>query len=175
MKSFLLYFSIFAIITTMGQTIHQFKVESIDGGVIDFSQYKGKKIMIVNVASKCGFTPQYKQLQELHENFSDKIAIVGFPCNDFGGQEPGSNEEIQTFCTTKFGADFPLTTKVNIKRNDVHPVYQWLTKKDQNGTMDAEVRWNFHKFLIDEEGNLYKSLPSTVSPLDEQILDWIQS
>ena len=154
---------------------HQFKIESISGGEIDFSAYKGKKILIVNVASKCGYTPQYKELQELYTTFGDKLVVIGFPCNDFGGQESGSNSEIQTFCDSKYGVTFPMTTKVKIKGKDAHPIYQWLTSKDQNGVMDADVRWNFHKFLIDEQGNLVKAYPSSVKPLSEEILSWVKS
>lgn len=156
-------------------SIHQFKVRGIEGSEIDFAQFKGKKLIIVNVASQCGYTPQYQQLQELYDEFKDKLEIVGFPSNDFGGQEPGTNEEIQAFCEIRYGVTFPLSAKITIKGNLMHPVYQWLTQKSQNGVADSEVRWNFHKYLLDENGHLVKSLPSSVSPLDEQILDWLQS
>lgn len=156
-------------------SIHPFKVRGIEGSEIDFAQFAGKKILIVNVASECGYTPQYQQLQELYDTFQDKLVIVGFPCDDFGGQEPGTNEEIQTFCNRRYGVTFPLTTKINIKSSIVHPVYQWLTQATQNGVADSEVPWNFHKYLLDEHGQLVKSLPSNVSPLDEQILDWLNS
>lgn len=156
-------------------SIHQFKVESIEGAEIDFARFAGRKIMVVNVASECGFTPQYQQLQELYSEFKDKLVIVGFPSNDFGGQEPGSNEEIKAFCTRRYGVTFPLGAKVEIKGPDAHPLYHWLTEKSRNGVSDAEVRWNFHKFLLDEHGCLVKDLPSSVSPLDEPVLDWISA
>lgn len=175
MKAIVIFLSIFVSISIMEQTIHQFEVEGLNGDKINFSEFKGKKILVVNVASKCGFTPQYKQLQELHEQHGDNLVIIGFPCNDFGGQEPGSNEEIAAFCQKNYGVSFLMADKVNIKGSDVHPIYQWLTNKDKNGVMDSDVKWNFHKFLIDEEGQLVKSLPSTVSPLDDSILSWVQS
>ena len=156
-------------------SIHSFKVESIDGKIIDFSDFKGKKILIVNVASECGYTKQYAQLQELYELHQENLVIIGFPSNDFGGQEPRSAEEIQQFCSSKFGVTFPLTTKVNIKSSPVHPIYEWLTKKSKNGVLDAEVKWNFNKFLINENGKLEKALPSSVTPLDEDILNWIEA
>lgn len=159
----------------MVHSIHQFKVQGIEGREIDLAQFVGKKLIIVNVASECGFTPQYQQLQALYETFQDKLEIIGFPCNDFGGQEPGTSEEIQTFCNRRYGVTFPLATKIIIKGTNVHPVYQWLTQKQENGIADSEVRWNFHKYLLNENGQLVKSLPSSVSPLDEQILDWLNS
>jgi len=159
----------------MVHTIHQFKVEGIAGEEIDFAQFRGKKLIIVNVASECGFTPQYSQLQELYEAFSDQLAIVGFPSNDFGGQEPGANESIQSFCEVRYGVTFPLAAKINILGTEVHPVYHWLTAKSENGVADSEVRWNFQKYLLDEEGRLVKSLPSTVSPLDDAIAGWVNT
>jgi len=175
MKLLLFYFSIFASLTTMGQTIHQFQVEDITGATMDLAQFKGKKIFIVNVASACGYTSQYKQLQELYEKHGDKLVVIGFPCNDFGGQEKGSNEKIQEFCSSKFGVTFPMTTKINIKGDEAHPIYQWLTQKEKNGVMDTKVKWNFTKFLLDEEGKLIRSYPSSTSPTDAEILDWVQS
>ncbi len=159
----------------MEHSVHQFRLEGIDGGIIDFSMFAGRKIIIVNVASACGYTPQYQQLQELYETFEDKLIVVGIPCNDFGGQEPGGNEQIQTFCSTRFGVDFPMAAKLSIKGVSAHPLYQWLGSKALNGVMDTEVRWNFHKYLLDEKGKLVKSLPSAVEPFDEQILKWVQS
>ncbi len=155
-------------------TIHQFKVEGIAGGELDLAQFKGKKLIIVNVASECGYTPQYDQLQELYEAFSDKLAIVVFPSNDFGGQEPEGNQAIQDFCKVRYGVTFPLAAKINILGADSHPVYRWLTEKTANGVMDSEVRWNFQKYLLDEEGHLVRSLSSAVSPLDEAITGWVQ-
>ncbi len=156
-------------------TVHQFKVEGIAGGEIDFASFKGKKLIIVNVASECGFTPQYDQLQELYEAFSDKLAIVGFPSNDFGGQEPGGNETIQNFCKLRYGVTFPLAAKINILGADGHPVFRWLTDKSANGVMDTQVRWNFQKYLLDEDGKLVKCLSSTVSPLDDAVVGWVST
>ena len=156
-------------------SIHDFKVEGIEGSTIDFAAFKGKKIMIVNVASECGYTPQYQHLQELYEEFKDKLMIVGFPSNDFGGQEPGANEEIREFCSVRYGVSFPLSAKVTIRGSSAHPIYQWLTQKELNGKMNSEVQWNFNKFLLDENGHLVQYLPSSVSPVDEQIVDWLIS
>ncbi len=161
------------IYTTMGTNIYDISIEGIDGKTIDLSDFKGKKILIVNVASACGYTPQYQQLQELHENFGDKLVVLGVPSNDFGGQEPGTEAEIVEFCSSKFGVTFPMTAKVKVKGADKHALYQWLTQKTKNGQLDTEVKWNFHKFLIDENGELYKDLPSNFSPLDDEILDWV--
>ncbi len=156
-------------------SIHKFSVDSIDGGQIDFAAYSGKKILVVNVASECGYTPQYRQLQDLYEAFRDKLVIVGCPCNDFGGQEPGSAEDIQSFCTVRYGVSFPLTGKLSIKGESPHPLYQWLTRRDQNGVADSEVAWNFCKFLLDEEGKLIKAFPSAVEPADASIIDLIET
>ena len=160
---------------TFVNSIHQFKVEGIGGVEIDFAKFKGKKIIVVNVASECGYTPQYQQLQELYEEFKDNLVIVGFPSNDFGAQEPGTNAEIQQFCTSVYGVRFLMTAKISIKGPKPHPVYQWLTSKDLNGRLDSEVQWNFCKYLLDEAGQLIHSYPSSVSPLDEQILNWVTS
>lgn len=154
-------------------SIHLFKIEGINGEVIDFADYKGKKILVVNVASQCGFTPQYQQLQELYEEFNDKLVVVGFPCNDFGEQEPGSHAEIQAFCRGQYEVRFPLTAKVSIKGPLPHPIYQWLTDRRKNGLMDSEVAWNFQKYLLDEKGRLVHCFPSSASPLDDHILNWL--
>ncbi len=151
-------------------TIHKFKVESIEGDEIDFAQFKGKKLTIVNVASECGFTPQYQQLQELYKGFGAKLAIIGFPANNFGGQEPGSNKEIREFCSLRYGVTFPLAAKIDI---NTHPIYQWLTQKALNGQMDSTVNWNFQKYLLNENGQLVHSLPSATSPFDDEIMDWV--
>jgi len=154
-------------------SIYNFKIEGIDGRTIDFAQFQGKKMMIVNVASECGYTPQYQQLEELHEMLGDKVVIIGFPCNDFGGQEPGTDTEIHQFCTTTYGVKFPLTTKISIIGDNIHPIYRWLTLQSQNGKFDSKVKWNFHKFLIDEKGQLFQSFPSAKSPIDSDIIDWM--
>lgn len=153
-------------------SIHQFKVEGIGGEAINFADFEGKKIIVVNVASECGFTPQYQQLQELYSEFKDKLVVIGFPSNEFGGQEPGTNIEIRSFCEVNYGVDFPLTTKITIP---TEPIYQWLCQKKLNGVMDSEVKWNFQKYLLNETGALVHVYPSAVSPLDERILDWINA
>ncbi len=152
------------------QSIHQFSTTSIEGKTLEMSAFKGRKMLIVNVASACGYTPQYAQLQELHNHFSDKIAVIGFPCNDFGAQESGSEAEIQEFCTVRFGVTFPLSAKIEIKNNP-HSIYNFLTKKELNGVEDSDVRWNFQKYLLNENGELMSVFPSSVSPLDEAIVD----
>ena len=152
------------------QSIHSLKTISIEGKDLNMSDFAGRKMLIVNVASACGYTPQYQQLQELHEHFSDKLAVIGFPCNDFGAQESGSEAAIQEFCTVRFGVTFPLSAKIGIKEN-THPIYQFLTQKTLNGVTDSTVRWNFQKYLLNEKGELMQIFPSSVSPLDEAIID----
>ncbi|MDB5201966.1 MAG: Glutathione peroxidase [Ferruginibacter sp.] len=151
------------------KSIYDFKVESLDGGKIDFSSFKGKKILVVNTASECGYTPQYKDLQALYEKYKDRLVIVGFPANNFGGQEPGTNTEIKTFCEKNYGVSFPMAAKISVKGEDMAPIYQWLTHKDQNGVLDAEIKWNFNKFLIDENGHMVAYFPSKVTPMSEEI------
>lgn len=152
------------------KSIYDFKVAAIDGGTINFADFKGKKILIVNTASKCGYTPQYKDLEELYRKYKDKLVVVGFPANNFGGQEPGSNAEIKEFCTQNYGVSFPMAAKVSVKGDDIHPLFHWLTHKSENGVLDAEIKWNFGKFLIDEKGKLLAYFPSRVNPLSEEIL-----
>ena len=149
---------------------YSFKVETLDGGTFDFSRLRGKRVLVVNTASKCGFTPQYKELQELWGLVdTSKFVIIGFPANDFGQQEPGSNAEVADFCEKNYGVTFPMMAKVATKGPKQHPLYTWLTQKEQNGVSNAEVRWNFHKFLIDENGNWVESLLSTSSPVGGRI------
>ena len=155
-------------------SIHQFNIKGINGEMINFSQFEGKKILIVNTASECGFTSQYQQLQELHDQSKEKLVIIGIPANNFGGQEPGSNQEIKDFCELKYGVNFLLTEKISVIGDDQHPIYQWLTQKSLNGVSDYEVKWNFHKFLINESGQIIDSFPSNVGPLDDQILSQVQ-
>lgn len=156
-------------------SFHELSATDIDGKTTSFADLKGSKVLVVNTASECGYTRQYAQLQELYEQFKDKgLVVIGFPCNDFGGQEPGSEKEIAAFCQKNYGVTFPMMAKVRIKGSDPHPVFQWLTSKAHNGVMDAVVKWNFHKFLIDEEGRLVNALPSGVGPLDEKILSWVE-
>ena len=155
-------------------TIYSFKVKSIEGGTIDFSKFKGKKILVVNTASKCGYTPQYEQLEKVYEQYKDKLVIVGFPANNFGEQEPGSDGEIQEFCKARFGVKFPLASKVSVKGDDTAPIYKWLTSKAQNGVLDATISWNFNKFLLDENGKMIAYFPSKVKPDDEEILKYLK-
>lgn len=150
-------------------SVSQFRVEALEGGELDFAAFAGKKILIVNVAGECGYTPQYQQLQELYETAADRLVIVGFPCNDFGGQEPGSAAEIRQFCTKRYGVTFPLAAKVQIKGSNPHPIYQWLTQKALNGVTDSTVTWNFQKYLLDEQGALVAVFPPGCDPLDPAI------
>ena len=151
------------------QSIYDFKVAALDGGTIDFASFKGKKILIVNTASECGFTPQYEGLEQLYEKYKDKLVIVGFPANNFGSQEPGSNDEIKTFCKKNYGVTFPMAAKISVKGDDVAPIYKWLCNKSENGVLDAEVGWNFNKFLLDENGKLLAHFETKVKPMDEEI------
>lgn len=146
----------------------------INGDSFSFEQLKGKKVMIVNTASKCGYTPQYAELQELYEQFKDKdFVIIAFPANNFMRQEPGTNLEILEFCSVNFGVTFPMMEKISVKGKDMHAVYQWLTLKENNGVKDSSVKWNFQKYLIDEKGNLVDVLPSRTSPLSDEVIEWI--
>lgn len=156
------------------KNIYAFKVPSIEGGTIDFSKYKGKKILVVNTASKCGFTPQYEGLEKLHKDYSDKLVIVGFPANNFGQQEPGTNEEIQEFCKLRYGVTFPLASKVDVVGENAHPLFKWLTSKEENGVLDATIKWNFTKFLLDENGKLIAAFESKVKPESEEIVKYLK-
>lgn len=157
------------------ETIYQFQVKDIQGNDFDFASLKGKKIMVVNTASKCGLTPQYEKLEALYEKYKDKnFVIVGFPANDFMSQEPGSNEEIESFCKMNYGVTFPMMSKISVKGKDMHPVYHFLTEKDKNGLEDSKVEWNFQKYLIDENGHLEKVISPRIQPDDESITSWIE-
>lgn len=162
--------------TTMEkQNIYQFKVEDLNGKTFDFATLKGKKIMIVNTASKCGLTPQYKNLEKVYKEYKDKnFIIVGFPANNFGQQEPGTNEEISTFCQLNYGVTFPMMSKISVKGNDMDKVYQFLTQKSKNGLQDSQVEWNFQKYLINENGELEKVIAPQVLPTDASIINWIK-
>lgn len=156
-------------ITPAVKPIYDFQVEGLEGSTIDFSKFKGKKILIVNTASKCGYTRQYEGLQKLYDTYKDKLVIVGFPANNFGGQEPGTNTEIQEFCKKNYGVTFPMAAKVSVKGDDTAPIFKWLCNKSENGFIDAEIKWNFGKFLLDEKGNLIQYFPSKVEPMSEEI------
>ena len=155
--------------TITEKSIYDFKVEGLEGGTIDFSTFKGKKILIVNTASKCGYTKQYEGLQKLYDTYKDKLVIVGFPANNFGGQEPGTNSEIQEFCKKNYGVSFPMAAKISVKGDDTAPIYKWLCNKTENGILDAEIKWNFGKFLLDENGKLLNYFPSKFKPMSEEI------
>jgi glutathione peroxidase len=155
------------------ENFHNLSATTIEGLTYDFEQLKGKRVLIVNTASRCGFTPQYADLEQLHKQFGDDAFVVlGFPCNQFGFQEPGSAGDIASFCEKNYGVSFQMMEKVDVKGSDAHPVYQWLCDKARNGVEDHKVAWNFHKFLVDEEGRLVASLRSGVGPLDDVIVDF---
>lgn len=158
----------------MMKTLYDFEINGLDGQPFDLSSLKGKKVLIVNTASECGLTPQYEQLQELYEaHGGEHFEIIGFPSNDFGAQEPGTNTEIAAFCQKNYGVTFPMMEKIAVKGNEIHPIYAWLTRKSENGVSDYEVKWNFHKFLIDEEGHLEKEVQPQTLPIDEEITSWV--
>ena len=157
------------------QSFYDFTVKTIEGKDFPLSALKGKKVLVVNVASKCGFTPQYKELQELYETYKDKnFVIIGFPANNFLWQEPGTNVEIAQFCSLKYGVTFPMMAKISVKGKEMAPLYHWLTEKKKNGKRDAPVGWNFQKFMIDENGNWVDVVSSKTSPLSDTIVDWIK-
>jgi glutathione peroxidase len=157
------------------KSFYDFTVKTIDGEDFSLSSLKGKKVMIVNTASKCGYTPQYADLEKLYKEFGgEKFVIIGFPANNFMGQEPGTNEEIKNFCQVNYGVSFPMMEKISVKGNDQHPLYTWLTSKSQNGVLDAEVKWNFQKFLIDENGNLTDVVMPKENPYSDKILNWLK-
>jgi glutathione peroxidase len=157
------------------QSIHQFTVQNIEGKDFSFSSLKGKKIMVVNTASKCGLTPQYEQLEGLYEQFKDSnFVIIGFPANNFMSQEPGTNEEIVEFCQKNYGVSFPMMSKISVKGSDMHEVYKFLTEKSLNGLEDSSVKWNFQKYLLNEEGKLEKVIDPRTLPNDPEIIKWIR-
>ena len=159
---------------TTSTTIYDIKINSLMGSAIELGDYKNKKILFVNVASKCGFTPQYEDLQKLYDEYNNQLMIIGVPCNQFGGQEPGNAEEIQTFCSKNYGVEFLITEKVDVKGDNQHPLYQWLTQKTLNGKMDSEVKWNFQKYLVDENGHLMDMFPSMTKPLSSKITNHLK-
>ena len=154
--------------------LYDIPVHKITGEGTSLADYRGKVLLIVNVASKCGFTPQYAELEKLYETYKDKLVIVGFPANNFASQEPGSNADIKAFCTGKYNVTFPMAAKISVKGDDIAPIYQWLTHKSENGVMDAEITWNFNKFLLDEKGQLIAKFDSKVTPMDPKITAYLQ-
>ena len=158
----------------MGTTIYNYKVEGLEGGEINFADFKGKKILIVNTASECGFTKQYADLEQLYKDYKDKLVIIGFPANNFGGQEPGTNEEIGAFCQRNYGVTFPMAAKVSVKGDDIAPIFKYLTEKELNGVKNSTILWNFTKFLIDENGRLIDTFVSTTKPTDEAITKYLK-
>jgi glutathione peroxidase len=154
-------------------SIYDFKVPGLDGNTIDLSKYKGKKILIVNTASKCGFTPQYEDLQKLYDAYKDKLVIVGFPANNFGAQEPGTNSEIKEFCKKNYGVSFPMAEKVSVKGDDIHPLFKYLVAEAAKMGVDDPIKWNFTKFLVDEKGKLIAVFPSKVKPMSDEITKYL--
>lgn len=176
MKTFILFASLFVSGILFSQTIYDYKVVDINGKSFDLSSLKGKKVMIVNTASKCGLTPQYEQLEELYKKYKGQnFVIVGFPANNFMKQEPGTNEEIESFCQKNYGVTFPMMSKISVKGNDMDPLYKFLTTKSLNKLEDNDVKWNFQKYLIDEKGNLVKVISPSTSPTDKDIIKWIET
>ncbi len=176
-KLLLLMFSFFATAQTLDaqiKSVYDIKIKALDGSEIDLSKYKGKKILIVNTASKCGYTPQYEGLEKLYEQYKDKLVIIGFPANNFLFQEPGSNNDIQTFCKKNYGVTFPMTEKISVKGKKMHPLYVYLTQKKYNHFSDNSVKWNFQKYLIDEKGNLVQVFAPSVEPMSEEIVNAIK-
>ncbi|HTX88922.1 MAG TPA: glutathione peroxidase [Bacteroidales bacterium] len=157
------------------KTFFDFKTTDIDGKPFDLSTLKGKKVLVVNTASKCGNTPQYAQLEEIFKKYGgEKFTIIAFPANNFLSQEPGTNTQIKEFCTSNYNVTFPIMSKISVKGKDIDPIYRWLTSKEENGVMDAPVKWNFQKFMIDEKGNLVGMVAPGESPKCDKIINWIE-
>ncbi len=171
MKTFI--FSLLIAVTLTGTSIYDFKVPGLMGSEIDFSKYKGKMIMIVNTASKCGNTPQYEGLQKLYETHKDKLVIIGFPANNFGGQEPGGKEEIAEFCKKNYGVTFPMAEKVSVKGDDIAPIYKFLEEEAAKKGLADPVKWNFGKFLVDEKGNLVATFSPKTLPMSDEVLKYL--
>ncbi len=177
MKRLVLVTILISIVMTMSaqNSIHAFKVKTLTGEDFDMSTLKGKKVLVVNTASKCGLTPQYKDLEALYKKYKDNgFVVMGFPANNFMNQEPGTNEEIAEFCEINYGVTFPMMDKISVKGKDQAPIYSWLTEKSKNGKMDSEVSWNFQKYLIDENGTLVDVVPPREKPDSERIINWIE-
>lgn len=173
----ILSINIFMMSSTNAQdkTFHDFSAKTIDGKELDMSVYSGKKVLVVNTASKCGLTPQYEELEELYKTYGGKdFAIIGFPANNFLWQEPGTDEEIKEFCEINYGVTFQMMSKISVKGKDIDPIYKWLTTKSENGVMDSKVSWNFQKYMIDENGKLVDYISPKESPMSDKIINWIK-
>ncbi|MDN3493368.1 glutathione peroxidase [Winogradskyella bathintestinalis] len=158
---------------TAKQSLYDIKIKSLQGEVLDLHQYKGKKMLFVNVASKCGFTPQYRDLQKLQDTYKHSLVVIGVPCNQFGKQEPGNHKEIQEFCEVNFSISFVMTEKIEVKGENQHPLYAWLTKKSNNGKQNSTVKWNFQKYLIDENGQFLNYYYPITSPMSSRLLKYL--
>lgn len=158
------------------KSFYDFQVTDINGNDFDLGSLRGKKVLVVNTASKCGLTPQYEDLEKLYKEYGNKdFVIIGFPANNFMGQEPGSNEEIKTFCQVNYGVTFPMMSKISVKGDDMHPLYKWLTSKELNGVMDSKVTWNFQKYMINENGKLVGTVPPRKKPYTKKIINWLSN
>ena len=157
------------------KSIYDIEINSLQGKAIDLSEFKGKKILFVNVASKCGFTPQYKELQKLNDTYKDQLVVIGVPCNQFGKQEPGNSEDIQEFCEVNYGVSFLITEKVDVKGSHQHPLYEWLSKKAINGKQNSTVKWNFQKYLVDEDGIFLDFFYSITKPMNSRITSYLKT
>ncbi|MEZ5195616.1 MAG: glutathione peroxidase [Bacteroidales bacterium] len=163
-------------ISAQQKTFHDFTAKTIDGEILDLSSLKGKKVLVVNTASKCGLTPQYEDLEKLYQQYGgEDFTIIGFPANDFMSQEPGTDEEIKEFCTVNYGVSFQMMSKISVKGKDINPIYEWLTTKEENGVMDSKVSWNFQKYMIDENGNLVDYVSPKESPMSDKVINWIKA
>ena len=169
----MLRLAILSLLFTAAVSIYDFKVPGLDGKQINLSKYKGKKIMIVNTASKCGNTPQYAELETMYETYKNKLVIIGFPANNFGQQEPGTNGEIQEFCKKNYGVTFPMAEKVSVKGEDIHPLFKYLVAEAQKMGIEDPIKWNFTKFLLDEKGKLVAVFPSKMKPMSEEIVKYL--
>ncbi|MCH2229459.1 MAG: glutathione peroxidase [Crocinitomicaceae bacterium] len=159
---------------TQEKSIYNYSFTSIDGESVSMESFRGKKLFFINVASNCGFTEQYIELQELHQLHGEQLVILGFPCDQFGGQEPGTEEQIKGFCQKKYGVEFLMASKIDVKGEQQHPIYRWLTNADLNGVESTNIAWNFTKFLVDEKGNYIESFISRVNPMSEDILKHLE-
>ncbi|MBN2236484.1 MAG: glutathione peroxidase [Bacteroidales bacterium] len=173
-KYIVMIFTLMSVSVFAQSSFYDFVVKDIDGNDFALSQLKGKKVMVVNTASKCGFTPQYEDLEKLYKEYGESnFVIIGFPANNFLKQEPGTNEEIKEFCSLNYGVSFPMMSKISVKGDDMHPLYQWLTEKEKNGVEDSKVSWNFQKYLISAEGKLEKVISPKTKPYDPSVIEWL--